>query len=518
MRKFLSILLCLIMITSIISGCGPQNANQTNTAQPAGSKEPAAKIDLANKPTLHVLMAYGNFDPNTDVTAKYLEEATGYKVQYDMLPSEDMLTKISAILASKQEYDIISLMKSEFDSTVDTGAYRSINDLLSVYGTDIKAKTAEGLWTNVTIDGEVKGIPEGYASENYGLVYRVRMDMLKKAGIQTMPATIDEFYTALKAVKEKLNIIPLTTKDALIPEISSAFGIYNDLYSKFNLVDNKIVYHAEMPGAKDYVAFLNKLYSEGLLDNEYAQNTGEVMREKFFTGKAAIYQMGWWNEPTATKTISEKAPEAEVAYLPPLKNAAGVGGVPMIRGVNRVHVIPKVSKNPEHALNYINTKFNDEIFKKANMGEEGVHYKDLGNNKYEPILPKFFDDKSNASNFLTGTDTEQYSVFWKETRIKKNETLYKEFNIIQDMVKQFPRHYDPTTYMQPNKVYSDSIGKVNKFAEDSYKQFITGTRPMSEWDAFIKELHATGLDQINKSVNEWWAKEGAALKDKMTQK
>lgn len=515
MKKFLSILLSSLMLLSVLTGCTSKDSENTkNTNNGKEKTEKAEKIDLSNKPTLKVLMPYGAFDPNTDLTAKYLEEATGYKVQYDMLPSEDAQTKLSTIIASKADYDIMILNKNDFDNSVDTGAYRALNDLLPLYAPDVKAKTAEGLWTNVTIDGEIKGVPEGMASESYGLVYRARMDLFKKAGVETMPTTPDELYNALKAVKEKLNIIPLTTKEAVIPEIASAFGMYN----KYNLVDDKIVYQAEVAGAKDYVAFMNKLYKDGLIDSEYAQNTGEVMREKFFTSKAAMYQIGWWNEPTATTTLKEKAPNAEVAYLPALKDAKGNSGLPMGRGVNRVITIPKASKNPEHALNYMNIKFDDTIYAKANMGEEGVHYKKLGENKFEPILPKFFDDKNNAHHFQTGSNTELYSVFWKETRVKKDATLYKEYNAIQDMAKQATRHYDPTTYMQPNEAYANSIGKVNKLTEDAYKQFITGTRPMSEWDTFIKELHATGLTDLNKIVNEWWAAEGANLKDKMTQK
>ncbi len=510
MKKYLSIALCATMILGTLSGCTTKKPAPGTSSTP----ETSTKIDLSVKPELKMLMPYVPFDPKADSTAIYLEEATGYKVQYDMLPSEDSQTKLNAIIASKTEYDIIVLAKPDFDNTVETGAYMDLDSLIPTYASDLQSKTEKGLWTNVTIDGKIKGVPEGLASENYGLTYRVRMDLLKKAGIETMPSTPDELYTALKAVKDQLKIIPLTSSYAVIPEIASAFGMYN----KFNLVDNKIVYQAEVAGAKDYVTFMNKLFKDGLLDNEYAQNTGEVMREKFFTSKAAIYQMAWWNEPTATNTIKEKAPTAEVAYLPGLKDANGVSGLPMGRGVNRISVIPKASKNKEHALNYMNIKVGEEIFKKSVMGEENVHYKALGDGKFEPILPKFFDDKNNSHYFLTGSDTKAYSDFWAQTRVKKDPILFQEFTAIQDTASKSTYHYDPTTYMQPNKQYSESIGKVNKLVEDAFKQFITGTKPMTEWDAFIAELNATGLTDLNKIVNDWWTAEGANLADSMIKK
>jgi len=306
----------------------------------------------------------------------------------------------------------------------------------------------------------------------------------------------------------------MTFSYAIIPEIASAFGMNN----AFSIVDNKIVYQAEVSGAKDYVAFMNKLFKEGLLDNEFAQNTGETMKEKFFSGKTAIYQTAWWGEPTAYKTILEKAPSAEPAYLNPLKDKDGKAGLPMARGVNRVITIPRVSENKEHALNYINMKLDEEIFRKANMGEEGVHYKKLGENKYEPILPKFFDDKNKSHYFLTGSDTKMYSLFWEQTRVNKDPILNREFKAIQDTASKATLYYDPTTYMQPNKQYSKLIGKVNKLKDDTIKQFITGTKPMSDWDKFISELQATGLKEINEIVNNWWKDEGKNLTDKMIKK
>lgn len=524
MKKSLSFFLCAVMLASVLSGCAKKdesttpNTNGGTSSVGTEAAKPIDKIDLSTKPTLKLLMPYTPFDPNADVTAKYLEQATGYKVQYDILPNEDAQTKLNAIIASKTEYDIIVLTKADFSNTVSTGAYDDLNDLLPVYGADIQAKTDEGLWTNVTIGGKIKAIPEGMASENAGLSHRVRVDLLKKAGIETMPTTIDEFYNACKAIKEKLGIIPLSSSAAFIPEIASAFGLYVDGSNKFSVIDNKVVYQAAVPGAKAYVEFMNKMFTEGLLDNEFAQNTGDVMKEKFFTSKTAMYQIGWWNEPGAYTTIMEKAPTAEVAYLPPLKGADGTSGLSLGRGVNRMTVIPKVSKNKEHALNYINLKLDDEIFKVTNMGEENVHYKTLADGSYEPILPKFFEDKNNASFYLTGSDTATYSLYWSQTRVKKDPILYKEFNLIQDNAKLATQHYDPTTFMQPNKAFSDSISKVNKLTDDTFKQFITGTKPMSEWDSFLSELNAAGLSEIDKTVSEWWAVEGPAIADKMVRK
>lgn len=531
MKKVLNVAISTIMVATILTGCAgkkdsatsqtPDSTKPTEKVEQGGKKEEQGEqkkeLDLTKKPVLKVLLPYIGVEPETDLTAIYLEEATGYTVEYYMLPAEDSLTKLNTIIASKEDYDIMVLTKNDFDNTVDTGAYQPLNDLLDQYAPNVLDKTAEGLWTNVTIGGEVKGIPEGLANENYGLVYRVRMDLLKKVGIDKMPETPDEFYNATKALKDQLGIIPITASAAVIPEIASAFGMYSGASNKFSVVGDQVLYQALVPGAKDYVEFMSKLFEEGLLDNEYAQNNGEMMKEKFFSGRAAMYQTAWWSEPTAYNTIMEKAPEAELAYLQGLKGADGSSGLPMGRGINRITVIPKVSKNKEYALDYINTKLNDDIYKMASIGEENVHYKVVGDS-YEPILPKFFDDKNNAHYFQMGSDTATYSKYWESTRVKKDPILFAEFNAIQETAAKSTLYYDPTSYMQPNVEYAKLIGKVNQLCEDGFKQFITGTRPMSDWDNFIQELNDTGLESIQKIVNEWWAVEGTNLKDKMVKK
>ncbi len=490
MKKLFSVLLSAVLIAGALSGC-------EGTTQSGGST--AADVNLETKPTLRVLMPYVNFDANNDYTAKYLEQATGYKVNYELLPNEDALVKLNAIISSRDPFDIMVFFRNDFNNTVSHGAYYELNALLDKYGENVKKKTEPGLWTNVTIDGKILGIPEGNPSTSYGLSYRVRTDLLDKAGT-TMPTTTDEFYNTLKAIKENLNIIPITSTGSVINEVASAFNIPN----VFNLEDGEVVHRGISSKSKDYLKFMNKLYSEGLLDSEWVTNTSDKLKEKFFSGKAAIYRVAWWEEPVATKTYKEKLPEASVDYLPALKDEKGNAVLTMERGTNKVVVIPKVAKNPEHAMNYINAKLEDDVFKELSMGVEGVHYKVIDEKTLEPILPIFFDEKSYAQYYLTGSDTEKYNFFWRQTRVKKDPTLFAEFNKIQDNAAKATIIYDLTSYMTPNKAYTDVVAKVNTFTEDSFLQFITGARSLDEWDAYVAEWKANGGDQLTEVINEWW--------------
>lgn len=522
MKKALSLLLSSAMILSVLSGCtsktdtsGGSTSSKTPNASTASTDKPKSdKIDLTEKPTLRILMPYVPFDPNTDYSATFLEQATGYKVKYEVLPNEDAATKLNTTIASKEPFDIFVLNKVDFDNSVATGAYLPLDDLLPVYGTDIQAKTASGLWSNVTVDGKTMGIPEGFPSQNYGISYRVRTDLMKKAGVENMPTTPDELYTALKAIKTKLNIIPFSSTGAVINEIASAFSIPNI----FNIENGEMVHRGMSENGKEYVTYMNKLFSEGLLDNEWAQNTGDKMKEKFFTSKTAIYRMAWWDEPGASTTLAEKAPGATYDYLPALKNSDGKAMLPYDRGTNKVMVIPRVSKNAEHAINYMNVKLEENIFKELSIGKQDTHYKVIDEKTLEPILPIFFDELSNSQYYLTGTDTEAYNFYWYQTRVKKNEVLYSEFSKIQENASKAELCYNPVTFMAPNKAYTDIISKVNKFTEDSFVQFITGSRPIAEWDAYVTEWKNNGGEELNKVVSAWWSENKASVEPQLIQK
>lgn len=468
------------------------------------------------KPELRVLTEYTTNDANQDPTAKLLEELTGYKVHYDALPNEERLPKLNAILAAREPYDIMILAPSSFESTVHLGAFMTLNDLLNRHGQAVLKGTNPTLWTSTTVDGSIVGIPYRLSVENYNSGLRVRTDLLNQAGVTELPKTPDELYGALVKVKEATGLIPLTgtgtAGNVFVDEIASAFG----LYTNWVVTDGGIVNRAMAPGAKDYVAFMNKLYTEGLLDTEWAQNSTATAREKFLSGGAAINRVYWWEEPSASTTLMTNFPSASYTYLPPLSGEYGQG-MAINRSADKIVVIPKVAKNPEAAMDWMNLKVStEEIFRQICIGTEGVHYTVLGENEYQPINPAFTDEKNFANEFLTSTIADDYDIYWSQTRVRKNESLYQEFLKMQENVKSSRIYYDPTSFMAPNADFIELAPTVNTFVYDTFLQMIVGTRSLEEWDAFVAEYKEAGGEEVEALLNEWWDQNKAELADKIS--
>ena len=462
-----------------------------------------------SKPELRVLMGYQEIDPNTDPAGLAVEEATGIHAVYETLPAEDDVSKLVSILAARDAdvYDVIILGYSAFAATVGLGAYQPLTALLNEKGQAVLAGTDDALWTNTTIDGEIMGIPYRLSNENYTSGLRVRTDLLAAAGVEKMPETLDELKAALQAAKD-YGLIPLTSSGAIVSEIAGAFGISNT----WNVTEDGIRGIPTTPGAKEYVEYMHDLYENGLLDDEWAQNSTAACNEKFLSGKALMYRVFWWGEPAASTTLASNFPEATFEYLPPIKNAQGECGMPINRGSDQVVVIPRVSEKAELAMEWINAKVADpETFKWLCIGEEGVHYDVIGENEYAPIQPAFTEQRNNANIFLTATITKDYGVYWGQTRVRKNETLYGEFVRMQENVANATIYYDPTTFMAPNNEFTELAPAVNSFVDENLLNMIVGARDIAEWDDFVQEYQEIGGEQLEGILNEWWAENRAEV-------
>lgn len=98
-----------------------------------------------------------------------------------------------------------------------------------------------------------------------------------------MPETVDELYAVLKAFKEndpngngKADEIPFSST-GINYNMMYNFGIVD---SRFNNNNGKIEYAPMTNNYKECLRFMKKLYSEGLLDNEFLTQTSQQMTAK----------------------------------------------------------------------------------------------------------------------------------------------------------------------------------------------------------------------------------------------
>lgn len=488
-NRILILLLALVLTASVPAGCSSINYTEGITGG-----QTVNQSDSAGNPVLKHLGEFGEFDPNSDPVAKALEEKTGYKVNYYMLPQENADDKLNLEISSNTEYDTITVTANQFATLSAQGALLDLNGLLDKYGQNIKAAIGEASWKTAKVDGKIYGIPQKVASDDINYATIVRKDILDELELP-VPTTIDEFYNTLKAIKKKMNMIPLTGYN-LQDTIASAFGSY----TQWTDVNGELVYRAKLPGTKKCLEFMQKLYMEGLIDKEWPVNKAENETEKFTSGKAAMALFAWWDAPVIVPALLEKFPDAKLAIIQPLKGANGEQGMLRSTGVRYYAVIPKSSKHPEDAMKWYNLKLDPEINKYFTIGREGVDYT-FTDGKYKPILPAFEDDRNNSSWYLSGIDEKNYPEYWK-ARIRKNANLSDWYDQIMKDADTVGR-YEPVAFAPTLPAVSKNLQSVlQAFTDECIR--ITAGEDINTYDNFLKQLDKMGLAEMTREVNDWY--------------
>ncbi|HJA92473.1 MAG TPA: extracellular solute-binding protein [Candidatus Eisenbergiella merdipullorum] len=157
---------------------------------------------------------------------------------------------------------------------------------------------------SMEINGEMYSLPgiEVSATTVKARPY-VRTDVLEAAGL-SMPATVEEFHDALAVLKEKngeAGFIPELSNDESYwgPMLFAAFGPLTNM----NFDDDgtgKVVFNRTSEQMRLYLEYMNRLYEEGLIDQEYLTMDGTVRLDRAKSGKVAFIGGGEANSLQAS--------------------------------------------------------------------------------------------------------------------------------------------------------------------------------------------------------------------------
>lgn len=510
-KSWLPLSVCAGLILAA-TGCGSSNEGAKTTTASGSPASTAATSSAAPetsgpKPELKTLNIWMKDDYNTYPVAKLLEERTGYKVKYDMLPADKPMDKLNLLMASAEPYDAVTITteKTVFTDYASKGALVDLTPLIDKYGPNIKASVSKESFDAFTVNGKIYAIPNR-SSEFSASSLLIRTDWLEKVGMK-MPTTLDEFTAVLKAFKEKDpggvgdKGSPMTIRGdiPIIDNIIGAFGLPNHWNDK----NGKLVARPSDPAFKDYLTYVADLYKQGLLDKEFAVNKDATTKEKFTSGRAGVIVAGWYDVPTLGDALKKNQPNATYAYVGPLKGKDGKAALAAGAGFDRITFIPKSSKHPEDAIKWINAKLEKETFKLMSIGEENKHYT-VKDGAYYPILPIFTDERNNANNYQMGIDEKLYPLYW-QARVKKDPRLDEAFSYLNKTVPAELRVADPvgTSPILPiSAKYSQTLGQM---ITDFVVKVIVGETPVSGTDAFITKYNAAGGEESAKEVDAWYA-------------
>jgi putative aldouronate transport system substrate-binding protein len=291
----------------------------------------------------------------------------GIKVRFVPVPRVQEFQKLPTMLAAGDAPDIcFSYDKALYGLYVKNGALLDYTDSITKYGKNIKKYFSK---EDLAL-GRFKG-------RIYSLVYRsvstadttfIRKDWLDKLGLKE-PANPTQFYNMLKAFKEK---DPGNVGDRLIPFAFSCghnypFGIWwavlmPAFVKQAPLSENLQEAAAPLwPETKECMRFMNKLYHEKLLSDEFLLDKDETLfRQRFVRGEIGVLvHYAHWPYSSAFsnmyETLNKNIPEAKLEAIFPWKNKPADKYYEFIRGVpfGYMWFSPKTAKRPDLVVKYL---------------------------------------------------------------------------------------------------------------------------------------------------------------------
>jgi len=528
-KKWLSLIMAGAMCASLLAGCGSsvEADKDKESAEDKSSSQISSVADsedsqqeeiveedpflTGEKPVLKLLRNYSSWELSEDPMYALVKELSGYDVEYHYLPSENGYEKLMIEVASGTPYDLIRVNDRNVYSELDsTGALMDLTDLLNKYGQDLLENIPAVQWASVTnAKGEITGIPTNttvvgsdslFGGVQEGIIFR--SDLLEDLGMD-LPSNLEEFYEVAKAYTEKKGSPALTVASSTsgwVNPIASAFGMGSgDWYEN----DGEIIHKVRMEGFEEYVAYMQKLYNEGLLDKDFPINAVANAKEKFASGNALCTVGYFYDATTYKEAIALTNPDAELLYVEPLaKDENSTATVSVNNGAPGCFVIPKYSENPEHAVIYYNAISRMDNFTKIFIGEENVSY-EIKDGQYYPIFPAF-NDYGKASAFVgSGKPSEAYKMWI--ARCRKTEDVSKAFESLNNDTEKFNRCDDYVSYASTLPAYKEHMSYLTSmYKELLLKGIVEGTDAKSIVNEIITAWESNGGLEVEQEVNAWW--------------
>jgi putative aldouronate transport system substrate-binding protein len=450
---------------------------------------------------------------------KALIGQTGINVEFVELVDD---TAYMLYLAGGNLPDIILSSKTFYPG----GGAKMHEDGLAQDLTDLLPRYAPDYWKFINSGPEFyRAIrePDGkhYALAGYfrrpGSIYDAwtglvaRKEFLDKLGMAP-PETAEELYQYLKRCKDELGVETpfmsdrnrFTGNDGLGiaftgGSLSSAFGLpRTDAYQ----INGKIHYGSYEPQYRELLVFLHRLYSEKLLDNNFAVTDEPTAQANVLSGKTALIF-------TATSRIQSMtfaanyAPDFTLLGLPSMSTAKGVTPMysyaddPVTTGM--WCFLPETCRDVENSLKLLNYAHTEKGNILVNFGQEGTTFNFVNN---EPVLTEFVTNNPQGltlDGILRAYGILNFPITQDERMLRQRFPLQQQIQAMEVWAKSNGSQYRivNNSILAANvDEYAALLTDINTYIAESQAQFISGALPLDRFDSYIANLKSMGMDRL----------------------
>lgn len=460
-----------------------------------------------------------NSDWNNLMIWNEYEKMTNMKIKWEQVPGDALAEKRNLALSSGNLPDVFyatRMPNSDLLKYGEQGVFLPLNDLIDKYAPNFKKLLDENpvIRKSITFpDGKIYSMPNIYDPNFTSLLMTAtpwfNQKWLDKLGMK-IPETTDDFYKFLKAVKEtdlngdgKLDEIPFGSyrMSYLMKWLKGSFGINKGgSYIDLDPETNKVRFYVTTDRYKALLQYMNKLYSEKLIDqNIYSQDFNQFLTKG---AKGSFGSTVWYTPPLEFKEAGKnfvgglplKGPFGDQMYSNVATPVAAIGQF----------VITNKNPNPAATMRWVDYFYSDEGSKLFYMGIEGKTYKKTANGlRYLSSItnnPSGSTMNEELVKYLAWVGSSAPSII-KQQYFQGTESSPAAVEAGKKLKPYFPKELWPpgfTFTKEENDKMTALAGDIEKYVNEMTDKFITGKVPFSEWDKYVKQVDNMGLKDYMK--------------------
>jgi len=527
LRKSLGIIICMAIVVSLFAACSKDDttspttdvntpsSSSSNTDEDTEEKSNFNKtgFPIVNEPI--TLTAFGSRDQNQAEwknvkMLKEYEKLTNVHIDYQEVPAQGFDEKKNLLFASN---DLPDIFIRAFITPVEISMYGpesgqliALDDLIAEYAPNLTKIYNDNPLIKASLtaaDGKMYTVPALDFSDTGRMGFKqwINQEWLAAVG-KEVPKTIEEFKDVLKAFRDndpnkngEKDEIPLGVREpSSVYVLGGSFGLDHQMKECINIEDGKVHFWLTDDRFKEYLQYLNELYTEKLLWQDYYKNDRPAWRSNLANASFGAMYMPY-------SDVFLNVEDQYIGYEP-LKGPYGDqlwsdanDGV----GAVGAFAISSTCEYPEVAMRWVDFFYSEEGSLYFRFGIEGeTFYYDENN------VPRFKEEiLKDERGFMTALGEINLVPGGGFPCLITNVT---DGVVASDKTKEVASMHMP--YL-PEKIYSAPsfnveerervnaiIQDLNKYRDEAVTKFIIGEWGFDKWEEYCDTLNKIGLPEL----------------------
>ncbi|THF80399.1 extracellular solute-binding protein [Cohnella fermenti] len=519
-----------VLGTAVLAGCSSDNGDNGAASGDTGNSSTNASNDNFHKEGLPIVdktvtlnaltIRWGNMGDSFTKNSwlQELEKNSNVKINWQVISNTDWETQKSVLLASGKMPDIIvgDLAFGDSDIVNNLTLFRPLDDYIDQYMPNLKAAMAEmpDLKKLSTFpDGKIYSLPARLPSRPYASQQPViNKEWLDKLGLKA-PTTLDELYTVLKAFKEqdpngnqKADEIPYSDTKDIDMNLFTPFGITDLRGNHMMIKDGKPEYIPTSDNYKAAITWANKLYAEGLIDQETFTQDETMLTAKRQNPDAAMIGFSYQWTPDAVFGPWSKQYETIAPIAGPDGEKYQIGDPNGLSFRRNELLITTASKYPEVAARWADQFYTGEASIQNFWGAIGTSISKNDDGTYTLMDPP---DGTSADAWYWDSSLRDFGPKYVSPEFEKKIRLDPSSgdglkltldSLGKDYVTQpFPDvMYTVDEYAELPTLTTD----IESYIKSTRAKWITKGGIDQEWDGYVKKLNDMGLQKLIQIYND----------------